>query len=526
MNSFLIIYTPNLTSLFLIIVRKMKDLEKKFKIDIINFNGEVYKIKLISNEGLEITIKCLEKTIPNFYKILELEEEGCWKSKSGKVEDREIKIKEIQKKIDNDIVKIDMLLKKIKETFNKELKEWERSCMSLPAIAVKLFKKKFNKNKIKIKTCTTLTNIIKEAHFGGRCEVLGNPIEGEIIHHYDFKNMFGNIMREEFNTSELRFEGNCKFDEEGFYYIEGFSNIKDLPVLPMRNEEPEGVIYANGFLEGLYWHEEIKLFLEEGGEIEKIHFAIKFRGKKKKNIFKKFAEYCMEKRDEGDIEKKIWKKILVSLYGRLGMGVQKKKTIVVNINEYDEIRKKKINIEKEQWYGEVALIEIIKDKEETETELKSKVIYASIIASKARIKLYKTIKKVMEDGGRVYYYDTDSVFAGFKKNMLNELSGEIKWEERLDWAVFAGTRTYATVAKGREEVKIAGLPRNSLPIERFYFDFYQNRPLSGIRDIDNKKTKNIYENTERKILCLNSYNKRVFSNSKRKTTPIFLEKKK
>jgi len=77
MNSFLIIYTPNLTSLFLIIVRKMKDLEKKFKIDIINFNGEVYKIKLISNEGLEITIKCLEKTIPNFYKILELEEEGC-----------------------------------------------------------------------------------------------------------------------------------------------------------------------------------------------------------------------------------------------------------------------------------------------------------------------------------------------------------------------------------------------------------------------------------------------------------------
>lgn len=63
--------------------------------------------------------------------------------------------------------------------------------MSISSIAVKIFKERFNKKKISLKTCTTLSSIIKQAHFGGRCEVLGNPIGKEVIHHYDFKNMFG-----------------------------------------------------------------------------------------------------------------------------------------------------------------------------------------------------------------------------------------------------------------------------------------------------------------------------------------------
>lgn len=63
-----------------------------------------------------------------------------------------------------------------------------------------------------------------------------------------------------------------------------------------------------------------------------------------------------------------------------------------------------------------------------------------------------------------------------------------------------------------------------MSVEQFYFDFYNSRPLSGMREIENKKTKNIYENVERRLLSLSTYNRRIFSNSKRKTIPIFLEK--
>ena len=42
------------------------------------------------------------------------------------------------------------------------------------------------------------------------------------------------------------------------------------------------------------------------------------------------------------------------------------------------------------------------------------VSYSSAIASKARIKLHKMFVKVINDGGRILYCDTDSIFAGYK----------------------------------------------------------------------------------------------------------------
>lgn len=52
-------------------------------------------------------------------------------------------------------------------------------------------------------------------------------------------------------------------------------------------------------------------------------------------------------------------------------------------------------------------------------------MYATIIASRARIRLYKAIEEVTKNEGRVYYYDTDSIFAGFKKKVIGEQHGEI-----------------------------------------------------------------------------------------------------
>lgn len=76
-DNHLIIHTPNLTIFFLVLVRKIKDVEDLFKTEIVNFNGEVYKIKLTARGGVEIIIRCVEKTIPDFYTILGLREEEC-----------------------------------------------------------------------------------------------------------------------------------------------------------------------------------------------------------------------------------------------------------------------------------------------------------------------------------------------------------------------------------------------------------------------------------------------------------------
>jgi DNA polymerase elongation subunit (family B) len=57
---------------------------------------------------------------------------------------------------------------------------------------------------------------------------------------------------------------------------------------------------------------------------------------------------------------------------------------------------------------------------------KRNIAYAAIIASKARIKLNNSLQSVLDDGGRIYYTDTDSIFAGYKNNKKKEKIGDIE----------------------------------------------------------------------------------------------------
>jgi hypothetical protein len=81
------------------------------------------------------------------------------------------------------------------------------------------------------------------------------------------------------------------------------------------------------------------------------------------------------------------------------------------------------NIIKEIWLDKVGLCEYSTKKPENTN---SNVIYAAIITSRARIKLYKALKSVLQDNGRLLYCDTDSIFASFNRNVLGEKHGEIE----------------------------------------------------------------------------------------------------
>jgi hypothetical protein len=47
------------------------------------------------------------------------------------------------------------------------------------------------------------------------------------------------------------------------------------------------------------------------------------------------------------------------------------------------------------------------------------VTYSAAIASKARIKLYRSLLDSINDNGRILYYDTDSKFVAYPKSNLN-----------------------------------------------------------------------------------------------------------
>jgi DNA polymerase elongation subunit (family B) len=66
-----------------------------------------------------------------------------------------------------------------------------------------------------------------------------------------------------------------------------------------------------------------------------------------------------------------------------------------------------------------------KDFSLNQKRFKKNVGIAAAITAKARIKLFNAQKDVVKNEGRLLYSDTDSIFAAYKKNVINEKHGEV-----------------------------------------------------------------------------------------------------
>jgi DNA polymerase elongation subunit (family B) len=170
------------------------------------------------------------------------------------------------------------------------------------------------------------------------------------------------------------------------------------------------------------------LFLENGGKIEKIFYGIEFESFD--NIFEEFISFFESIKAQGKIEKIFGKLMINSLYGRLGMDEIDHYSFFIEKNKINKISD--INILSISEINDFFLIKAEIDnklkkifKIPSNARIQANVGIAASITSKARIKLYNAQKAVIENDGRLLYSDTDSIFAAYKKNVLNEKHGEI-----------------------------------------------------------------------------------------------------
>jgi hypothetical protein len=171
---------------------------------------------------------------------------------------------------------------------------------SISSLSLEVFKEHFNNLNLETKLDKKYDKIVREAYFGGRCEIFGNVKEGEKIFHFDFTGMYSEIMKEEFCFGKIKIIKEVAIEkkiEEGFYDVDVVSNDMNIPILPFRSEEGK-LLFPNGVWRGVYWYEELMLFLEEGGKIDKIHKIIKFE--KKGKPFVEFVEYFRELRKKSE----------------------------------------------------------------------------------------------------------------------------------------------------------------------------------------------------------------------------------
>jgi hypothetical protein len=103
---------------------------------------------------------------------------------------------------------------------------------------------------------------------------------------------------------------------------------------------------------------------------------------------------------------------------------------------------------------------------------KSNIIYASIIASKARIKLYKTFLLAANMGCDILYCDTDSVFVSSAQQCELKLDNVVGNDTIRD-AIFIGPRTFVLKYLKNGDVYYDGMGCNELSFEEIKEEFYK-----------------------------------------------------
>lgn len=509
-NICLFVYNLNIVG-FLII----NNIEKNYKIDIKIFNLELYHL-IINNKNKKIYIKCFNKLLSK--NVIKLLTNKYFKKNKNKT----LTLKDIY----NDL---NTIMKYFNISINKN------NIISLSNFAYKCFFKYYNIFNIKKFIPMYIDAYVRESYFGGRCEVFNNPENNCEIEYIDYNGMYSLCMEELFPIGDGYFVfSSFDINTPGFYEISYKSDNIYLPVLPHKNKLNDKLMFCNGINKGIYWHEEILLFIEKGGVINKIHSGYIFN--KIDFVFKEFIEKVNKMKEKNDIFKKIGKIIINSLYGRLGMSKKTYKTIIVNNSEINNILFKN-GIRKTFQVNNYWIVEydsdIIKIQNNNNNininnlEIKSNIIYASIITSKARIKLYKTMDQILKKNAKLLYCDTDSIFYSFKKNqeIFLNLENVKKFEKKIIDAVFISSKSYAIkFIDNSEKIIFKGIDCKNLKFDNLKKKFFKKKKFFYNKTkIIFKKKFFLKEKIIKKKIFFNKYDKRKFYFNLKKTKPFYTE---
>ena len=521
-------YTYNLLFNFLLLINSINRNRITFNWVFIDY--KLYEVILNYNNN-KICLRCAYKLIPfaldKFYPIFSLTQKLFFPYEIQKTWDSEIncsQFKLINKIYYNLTIKdyyilysktnIKILYEGLLNFFNN-LKflniYFSKKNLSCGSISFNFYLKKFNK--INLNIPISQKNIFEQAYFGGKCEVYGNKQKNEKILHFDFSGMYYTCMKEKLPYGDFYSKNdNFNLNEPGYYHIEIIYKNK-YPILPLKSDK---LYFKEGHICGWFWFEEIKLTLEYSTVS---YFKINYGLISKQNdyILYEFLEYLNKFKDDFSIKKHIGKLLINSFYGRLALKNE------INIMSLVE------NLDNNKCYGIVDDFFLIKKK--SHKIPKSNIAIAAAIASKARIKLYKAQMEVINNGGRLLYSDTDSIFAAFPTHLTveNKLLGEYiyfdtnKFDTVLLDAVFISSKTYATILSNNTEViKIKGVNTSNIN-----FQFLQQSFFSGQEYIDIdfnqflKKNLNLKHIFFKKNINLQDYNKRIWIDQKYNTIPIY-----
>lgn len=291
-----------------------------------------------------------------------------------------------------------------------------------------------------------LHDFIREAYFGGRTEIYRmefKPYHDEKgrwvdrANLYDINSHYPHCMLEPMPVGPA-------IEMEGLSEANVYSNARRmvgivdceveiprdcyLPPLPVKHEGK--LMFPTGRLRGTWDTAELCLLPKVGGKILKTYRSVWFTTEP---IFIRFIRQLYKLRNKKDPNwnkglDRIAKLLMNSLYGKWAMKVTRTKIV---IHPSSPEGKQCINFEADVW-AEDTIVNPIYILPQLSVH----------VTSVARARLWEINNKVLQDGGRIYYNDTDSLVCSGATLETGADLGALKNEATIKRAVFALPKLY------------------------------------------------------------------------------------
>lgn len=363
---------------------------------------------------------------------------------------------------------------------------WSTSTLSL-----KIFRLKFLKQTIP-SLSKHQDRFIRDGYYGGATDHY--KVEGENLFYYDVNSLYPYSMLNDMPLNHTGFISNItkdmlvKGDFFGFCLaeIECPKNIK-IPLLPYRIKGVGKVVYPTGKWSGVYFSEILREIMKHGYKVK----PIKGHAFDKGNIFNEYINhfYDIKKNSKGPA-RFIAKMHLNQLYGYFGRSQEtiltqnvtrdelKQLTLTSSIDSIMKIHDDlyvvllKGNLNQEMLNELKRLRKDISfdttDYIQKERSVKSNVAIAAAVTAYAQIEMmkYKTLP-----GISVYYTDTDSIFidkqlpTDMEGIELGQMKNELGSGNKIDKAIFLGSKKYGYKTGSLEKSVFAGAQRDSITFE-------------------------------------------------------------
>lgn len=390
-------------------------------------------------------------------------------------------------------------------------------CYSISYISI-LYFKKFHKLNV-LKLAQRDSDLIRRGYFGGRCEVFGNKKSLERVFYFDFRGMYTSVMQESIPYGNYKYEQDPEtIDLPGFYSIS--CNVKSfLPILPLKKNK---LVFPEGAVSGIFWHEEIKCALDLN-EVSDLKIYYRLVPHNYDQLLKDFSQSLDKMRSESNFNEVICKIIANALYGRLGMSDNYKSEYL----DLQKLIKFHSNIKNSAEFEELNLNEFIVQKTNKRKILYANVGIAASITSKARIKLARAMHEVIETGGRLLYCDTDSIFAAYDSNdfeirlPVNDiiLKNKLKYGNLID-AIFIAPKTYGLKFQKHDLIKIKGITDKNISFYQLKNNFLNSERINFQQKIIYTQLNNIKISSSFREIRTDYYDKRTWSHDKITTKPL------